>query len=55
MLFRSIRHAGTTVPWALAGASPCVREQVMSQLPAPARLLYRTVWLPRYARITPAL
>jgi hypothetical protein len=51
----SIRHAGTTVPWALTGASPGVREQVMSQLPAPARLLYRTVWLPRYARITPAL
>jgi hypothetical protein len=51
----SIRHAGTTVPWALTGASPGVREQVLSQLPAPARLLYRTVWLPRYARITPAL
>jgi hypothetical protein len=51
----SIRHAGTTVPWALTGASPGIREQVLSQLPAPARLLYRTVWLPRYARITPAL
>ena len=51
----SIRHAGTTVPWALTRASPGVREQVLSQLPAPARLLYRTVWLPRYARITPAL
>lgn len=52
---RSIRRAGTTVPWALAGASPGVREQVLSQLPAPARLLYRTVWLPCYARTTPAL
>jgi Hemerythrin HHE cation binding domain len=51
----STRRAGTTVPWALAGASPDVREQVLSQLPAPARLLYRTVWLPRYARTTPAL
>jgi hypothetical protein len=51
----STRHAGTTVPWALAGASPDIREQVLNQLPAPARLLYRTVWLPRYARITPAL
>jgi hypothetical protein len=50
-----IRRAGTTVPWALTGASPGVREQVLSQLPAPARLLYRTVWLPRYARTTPAL
>jgi hypothetical protein len=50
-----IRRAGTTLPWALTGASPDVRDQVLSQLPAPARLLYRTVWLPRYARITPAL
>jgi hypothetical protein len=50
---RSIRRAGTTVPWALTGASPGVREQVLSQLSTPARLLYRTVWLPRYARTTP--
>jgi hypothetical protein len=52
---RSIRRAGTTVPWALTGASPGVREQVLSQLPAPARLLYRTVCLPCYARTTRAL
>jgi hypothetical protein len=45
--------AGTTVLWALTGAGPGVREQVVSQLPTPARLLYRTVWLPRYARTTP--
>jgi hypothetical protein len=51
----SIRRTGTTVPWALASASPDVREHVLSQLPAPARLLYRTVWLPRYARTTPPL
>ena len=50
----STRRAGPTLPWALAGASPGVRVQVLSQLPAPARLLYRTVWLPRYARTTPA-
>ena len=49
----STRRAGTTVPWALADASPDVRDDVLSQLPAPARLLYRTVWLPRYARTTP--
>jgi len=48
----SIRCAGTTIPWALTDASPDVREHVLSQLPAPARLLYRTVWLPRYARAT---
>ena len=49
----STRRAGTTVPWALAGASPGIREHALSQLPAPARLLYRTVWLPRYARTIP--
>lgn len=47
------RRAGTTVPWALAGASPDIREHALSQLPAPARLLCRTVWLSRYARTTP--
>jgi hypothetical protein len=49
----STRRARTTVPWALAGASPDIREHALSQLPAPARLLHRTVWLPRYARTTP--
>jgi hypothetical protein len=48
----SIRHAGTTVSWALAGTRPDVREHVLSQLPAPARLLYQKVWLPRYTRAT---
>lgn len=49
------RHAARTVPWALAHASPDTRTEVLSQLPAPARLLYRTVWLPRYTRTTPPL
>jgi hypothetical protein len=49
------RRAGITLPWALARASPDIREHVQSQRPAPARLLCRTVWLPRYARTTPAL
>lgn len=47
---RSVRRTATTVPWALADASPGIREQVLSQLPAPARVLCRAVWLPRYAR-----
>jgi hypothetical protein len=51
----STRRAGTTIPWALAGASPDIREHILSQLPVPARLLYRTVWLPRHARTTPSL
>jgi hypothetical protein len=44
-----------TVPWALARADPHVCTQVLSQLPAPARLLYRRVWLPRYTRGAPQL
>jgi hypothetical protein len=39
----------------LMTASPGIREHILSQLPASARLLYRTVWLPRYARTTPPL
>ncbi|HEY2577024.1 MAG TPA: hemerythrin domain-containing protein, partial [Streptosporangiaceae bacterium] len=42
------RHPAGTVPWALAGATPAVCQQVCSQLPIPARLLYRALWLPRY-------
>src|SRR5262249_58243192 len=49
------RAADGTVPWALARASPHVRTQVLGQLPAPARLLYRRVWLPRFTRSTPPL
>jgi hypothetical protein len=44
-----------TIPWALAHASPAVRTQVLSQLPAPTRLLYGTIWLPRHTRTTPPL
>jgi hypothetical protein len=51
----SIRRAGTTLPWALTGASPDTRQHILSQLPAPARLVSRTIWLPRHARTTPAL
>ena len=49
----STRRARTTIPWALAGASPDIRDHALNQLPAPARLLYRTLWLPRHARTTP--
>ncbi len=47
--------AAHTVPWAIAHASPRVCTQVLSQMPAPARLLHRRVWLPRYTRNTPPL
>jgi iron-sulfur cluster repair protein YtfE (RIC family) len=52
---RSIRRAGATIPWVLDGARPDVREHVLSQLPASARILHQTVWLPRYTRTTPPL
>jgi hypothetical protein len=52
---RPVKENSMSPPDTMRLASPGVREQVLSQLPAPARLLYRTVWLPRYARITPAL
>ena len=50
-----LSRAAHTVPWALAHASPTVRGQVLSQLPPPARLLYRAAWRPRHARTSPAL
>jgi hypothetical protein len=50
-----VRGAAATVPWALAGAAPGVCDQVLRQLPAPARLLYRTVWQPRHTHSTPPL
>jgi hypothetical protein len=49
------RRTGATIPWALAGATPDVCHRAQSQLPAPARLLYQTLWLPRYMRSTPPL
>jgi Hemerythrin HHE cation binding domain len=55
---RALRGGGPaahTIPWALAHASPAVRAQLLSQLPAPTRLLYRTIWLPRHIRTTPPL
>jgi hypothetical protein len=48
-------RAAPTISWALAHASAAVRTQVLSQLPAPTRLLYRTIWLPRHTRTTSPL
>jgi hypothetical protein len=50
-----VRRAALTVPWALAHASPTHITHVLGQLPAPARLLYRRVWLPRYTLTTEPL
>jgi hypothetical protein len=51
----SMRRAAATVPWALTGASPEGCQQALRQLPAPARLFHRTLWLPRYVHSTPPL
>ena len=48
-----LRQAAVMFPWALSEARPEVRDQVLGQLPGPARLLYRAVWLPRYRRRAP--
>lgn len=50
-----LRQAAEMFPWALAEADPQVRGEVLGQLPAPARLVYRAVWLPRYRRRAAAL
>jgi Hemerythrin HHE cation binding domain len=50
-----LRQAAEMFPWALSEASAQARGEVLGQLPAPARLVYRAVWLPRYRRRTPAL
>ncbi len=52
---QSLLRVGTTVSWALTGASLDIRQHFLSQLPTPARFLYRTIWPPRHARTTPAL
>lgn len=45
-----IRRAAVMFPWALSDADPDLRARVLGSLPAPVRLLYRLVWLPRYRR-----
>ena len=50
-----LRQAAVMFPWALAEATPQVRGEVLGELPLPARLLYRAVWLPRYRRRAAAL
>jgi hypothetical protein len=45
-----IRGASEYLPWVLDGASREMRTKVLSLLPAPARLLYRRMWEPKYRR-----
>jgi hemerythrin HHE cation binding domain-containing protein len=38
------------LPWVLDDAAPTARNSVLKALPPPARLLFRTVWEPRYRK-----
>jgi Hemerythrin HHE cation binding domain len=45
-----LRGAAEYLPWVLDGANPVYASRLLGFLPAPARLLYRLVWEPRYHR-----
>ncbi|MFF4776571.1 hypothetical protein ACFY05_27290 [Microtetraspora fusca] len=45
-----IKGAGLLYPWLLDGAPRDVRDSIMSHLPPTDRLLYRTLWQPRYVK-----
>jgi Hemerythrin HHE cation binding domain len=47
---RNLRRAPEMFAWMLDGAEPAQAAAATSQLPPPARVLYRTVWQPRFAR-----
>ncbi|MCW2937497.1 MAG: Hemerythrin cation binding domain protein [Actinomycetia bacterium] len=48
---QGLSGAAVFFPWVLDGTPATTRTQVLGLLPAPARLLYRAVWAPRYARV----
>jgi iron-sulfur cluster repair protein YtfE (RIC family) len=45
-----LRAGSDYLPWVLDGAPDATKARVLGLLPAPARLLYRRVWAPRYDR-----
>ncbi|MDT3399243.1 hemerythrin domain-containing protein [Streptomyces sp. B1866] len=47
---QGLRGASTYLPWLLDGAPAATQAAVQARLPAPARLLNRRVWTPRYRR-----
>jgi len=47
---QGLRGGAEFFPWMLDGAPADTSKRVLSMLPAPARLLYRAVWRPGYAR-----
>lgn len=47
---QNLRHAPEMFAWMLDGADPEQARAAVGTLPPPARVLYRTVWRPRFAR-----
>jgi hemerythrin-like domain-containing protein len=47
---RNLRRAPEMFAWMLDGATPDQAGAATGQLPPPARVLYRTVWRPRFVR-----
>jgi iron-sulfur cluster repair protein YtfE (RIC family) len=47
---QGLRGGAEFFPWMLDGAPADTSKRVLGTLPAPARLLYRAVWRPGYAR-----
>jgi Hemerythrin HHE cation binding domain len=45
-----LKGAAELFPWLLEGAPAATRKQLLHMLPPPARLLYRALWRPAYAR-----
>jgi hemerythrin-like domain-containing protein len=47
---QGIKGLVETLPWLLEEASPETEKRVLGELPALARVIFRRVWQPRYAR-----
>ena len=47
---QGLRGGAELFPWMLDGAPADTSKRVLGLLPPPARLLYRAVWRPGYAR-----
>ena len=47
---QGVSGAAVYLPWLLDGALPATSAKVLKVLPAPARLIYRLRWLPKYRR-----
>jgi hypothetical protein len=52
---QGLRGGAEFFPWLLDGAPASSRDRVMDLVPPPVRVLYRTLWAPRYQRAQLAL